>query len=113
MSEADERRRAVERAVAIVVLVDGGRRDIAVGGLVSVALGAGVWLASARWLAGAIALALAFPVAARLARVLRRARLRGRFAADQALAARAEAEALARATPGQRAALMLVTKPRA
>lgn len=111
MSEADERRRAVERAVAIVLVVDGGRRDAVLGAFAAVAVGAVVWLGGARPLVAAIALALAFPVVARLSRVGRRARLRGRFTADEALAARAEAEALARATPGQRAALLRIAKP--
>ncbi|HEY2745965.1 MAG TPA: hypothetical protein VGL86_15120 [Polyangia bacterium] len=100
-----------ERAVAIVVLVDGVRRDVAAGAIAAAAMGLGAWLVSAHVLVAAIALALAFPVAARLSRSLRIARLRRQFARDPALAARREAEALARATPGQRAALIMITKP--
>ncbi len=112
MIEDDERRRALERAVAIVMLVDGGRRDVGAGVLAAIAIGVAAWRVSASWLGGAIALALAFPVAARVSRWRRAGRLRRQLARDGELAARRQAEALARATPGQRAALLRITKPR-
>jgi hypothetical protein len=111
MSVEDDRRRGLEAAVAVVVLVGGGWPDAVGGALVAAAIAVATWRLSGRWLAGAIALALLFPVAARLARRVRVARLRRRFAREPEAAARAERAAWERATPGQRAALTRITKP--
>ena len=105
----------VDAAVAIIAAVDGGRGDVGVGIFVAAALAIAVDIATAalkwrmpeRHYAAAIAFCVLFPLAARLAARRRLARLRRLDLGD--LRSRAAA-AWERASPGQRAALMMLTK---
>jgi hypothetical protein len=110
---SDEHRRALEVALGIVALVDGGASDAIVGGIVAAAVGYATWLVSARWLVAAILACFAFPLAARVLRRMRLRRLRRAFARDAQAAWKLVATAWQRASPGQRAALMRITKPSA
>jgi hypothetical protein len=105
----------VDAAVAIIAAVDGGRGDAGVALFVAAALAIAIDIAVAalRWrlpdrhYAAAIAFGVLFPLAARLATRRRLARLRRLDAGDLRLRAAAAWE---RASPGQRAALLMLTK---
>jgi hypothetical protein len=107
----DEQRRALEAALAIVVLVHERTSEIAVGTFVAVSLGLVSWHLSGRWLIGGIVACALLPLAARAWRRLQLTRLRRHFARDRHFAWRAAALAWQRATPGQRAALVMITRP--
>ena len=119
----EEKRRALATGVAVVTLAGRSRSDALAGALIAAASAAAVALVGARvgWRApdwhfgAAVAFCAIFPLAARLVRRIRFARVRHRFARASVDASwRALAPALTaaweRATPGQRAALMLITK---
>jgi hypothetical protein len=122
-ASADEQRRALAVGVAVVALRGGARRDVVAGavGAGAVALAVEIvgdlllWGQPDRHYGAAIAFAFVFPLAARLARRVRFARLRRRFAGTRFDEAWRElgplvAAAWEKATPGQRAALMRITK---
>jgi len=105
-----------ERSLAIVALVEGAGRDALAGAIVAAVLAAAAWGASGRWVVGAITLCVLFPLAARAWRSLRLAGRRRRFARMELADARRVlaplvAAAWERASPGQRAALMRITRP--
>jgi len=118
-----EERRAIGVAVAVMTLTARAWGDVVVGAVVAAAVALAVeivgdlvlWALPDRHYGAAIAFCVAFPLAARLVRRVRLARLRRRFAHASFDDAWRElgplvAAAWERATPGQRAALMLITK---
>ena len=119
----EEKRRAIGVAVAVVTLAGRAREDAAVGALVAVAIAAGLelvgaavgWRAPARWFGAAIVCCVLFPLAARLVRRVRFARVHRRFSRASfteawRVLAPEMAAAWERASPGQRAALLRLTR---
>jgi hypothetical protein len=118
-----EKRHAIGVVIALVLLAGRARADAVKAGLVAAVVAAGIACAAlaAGWrldrlgIAAATGFFVLFPLAVRVVRNLGIARLRGRFTRDgfgptwRALTPELTA-AWQRATPGQRAALMRITK---
>ncbi len=119
----DQKRHAIGVAVAVVTLAGRARNDAVVGALFAGAMAAGLllvgasvgWPVAQRSFGAAVAFCAIFPLATRVVRRLRFARVRRRFAHghfEQIWTALGPelAAAWERATPGQRAALLLLTR---